>query len=366
MVKKKKIILYFSGDFAGGAEYMMLNLAPMLKRHEYEPIYVLSGQGEVYELLDDVPNVYQLKVKSYLNKFWPFPYLLNCLKLFFLIKKTNADLILVEGKPLTQVSTISAILAGIPCISYVHFPPGEYEVKRMFYHFSTKIMLCCDALKSYFIGNSKIDKEQLVSLPNYVDNKKFKLSRLADTEDELVTIVLVGHLSKVKGQECLIEATKKLIDQSCKIKILFAGKDNSEDLKNENRLKKITKGLGLENEIVFLGKVSNVSEVLESSDIFVLPSYKEGMPLVILEAMAAGLPVIASTADGNKDAVVDNETGFLIEAGDVDGLVKKLKLLIDNRNLRVSMGEAGRKRVSENFTPEVYESKLINIINKLV
>ena len=124
--------------------------------------------------------------------------------------------------------------------------------------------------------------------------------------------------------------------------------------------------LNLESKVNVLGKVDNVVEFYRESDIFLLPSLQEGLPLVVLEAMACGLPVVASSVDGTPEAVLHGETGFLVDVRsgkvDLEKLRKCIKKLLDDKTLRASMGDKGRERVVKEFSKEGYEKQLIEFL----
>ncbi|WP_022798878.1 glycosyltransferase family 4 protein [Thermus islandicus] len=129
----------------------------------------------------------------------------------------------------------------------------------------------------------------------------------------------------------------------------------------------LARALGLAERVRFLGARRDVAEVLAQAQVFVLATHWEGLPLSVLEAMRAGLPVVATDVGGVGEAVVEGNTGFLVGRGDEVGLRRKLSLLLENPSLRASMGEAGRRRYEEAFTLErmlletwrVYEDVLV-------
>ena len=108
--------------------------------------------------------------------------------------------------------------------------------------------------------------------------------------------------------------------------------------------------LGIEENVKFLGLRQDVPELLQELDIFVLPSLSEGLPLSVLEAMAAGKPVVATDVGGIREAVIDEHTGFLVPAEDPQALSEKILCLLRDRELASRFGEAGRKRVEQVFS----------------
>ena len=111
---------------------------------------------------------------------------------------------------------------------------------------------------------------------------------------------------------------------------------------------------------------TELNEFYNRSKIFVLVSLEEGMPKVILEAMACRLPVVATNICGNKDAVVDGKTGFLIAPKKPEGLAEKIKILLKKGDLREKMGKQGRERVEKYFTWENVARQTLDVYEKIL
>ncbi|WP_297853548.1 glycosyltransferase [Meiothermus sp.] len=124
--------------------------------------------------------------------------------------------------------------------------------------------------------------------------------------------------------------------------------------------------LGIRNRVHFVGARTDVAERLAQAHIFVLTSNYEAFPLSILEAMRAGLPVVASNVGGVAEAVIDGETGFLVPRGDLQALRSRLAQLIDNPQLRRQMGMAGRARYEAHFTLEQMLDKILAVYEKVL
>ncbi len=105
---------------------------------------------------------------------------------------------------------------------------------------------------------------------------------------------------------------------------------------------------------------------LQNADIFVLPTKNEAFPLVILEAMQFGLPVVSTLEGGIPEMVIDNDTGLLVDPGDTMKLAEKIAILLDNKNLRAEMGRKGLDRFTNNYTLDKFETNMINTFNKIL
>jgi phosphatidyl-myo-inositol dimannoside synthase len=133
------------------------------------------------------------------------------------------------------------------------------------------------------------------------------------------------------------------------------------------RLREIAANLRMEQRVKFLGGVDDATlmEAYRACDVFVLPSAKEGFGLVFAEAMAAGKPVVAAKAGAAREVIDDNQSGILVDYGDVDGLAKALTSLLSDNELRQRMGQAARRSVEMKFRFETYVDRLSGLIGEL-
>jgi len=193
------------------------------------------------------------------------------------------------------------------------------------------------------IANSKGLKElALETLPNLdigiiangIDTKDFEPNYSIKNEE--MNVLCVARLIERKGIKYLIEAVYKL--KSEKIKLTLVGEGNQ-----ESELKKLVRELDLEDVVTFRGHVSHekISEVYKDSDIFVLPSLNEGMSNALLEAMAAGLPVIVTDTGGTSELIDGN--GFIIGKNKSNDIVEVLRLVIEQSDFLKTMGEKSRE-----------------------
>ena len=179
-------------------------------------------------------------------------------------------------------------------------------------------------------------------IPNGVDLDFFKPVHHAGKTTQLL---FVGRVVYQKGLDLLVNALSELIDHDWMLSIVGNGsyKDHLYQLVEKKRLSERIKFQGWCNKEQLL-------PYLSKAHVFVNPSRHEGMPNAVLEAMACGLPVIATRIAGNEDLVQDGKNGFLVETEDVEGLRRVLQVLINNRNLCEKMGSASRKLVKEQFS----------------
>jgi glycosyltransferase involved in cell wall biosynthesis len=165
--------------------------------------------------------------------------------------------------------------------------------------------------------------------------------------DDALVVSVIANLIAYKGHRDLLVALALIKDKlPAPWRLLGIGRDDGIGAE----LKASAQTLGIADNILWLGERSDVEELLAASDIFVLPSHQEGFSNALLEAMAARLPVVATAIGGNRDAVVENETGFLVPPRDPRALAAAILSLADNPDLRHGFGDAGRRRVEQHFS----------------
>ena len=186
-----------------------------------------------------------------------------------------------------------------------------------------------------FYRRSEVEKEAI--------NREYELP-----PDKLI-ITCVANLRLPKGHEYLIRALHELKNKGQDFLALLVG-----DGPLRGKLEELVRELGLEEQVRFPGSKDpeNIPGILAITDIFVLPSLWEGLPTAIIEAMAAGCPVVATAVAGTPEVVLDGETGFLVSPRDPQALAQKIRLLLQDHALRRKMGEAGAKRAKAYFSIE--------------
>lgn len=168
------------------------------------------------------------------------------------------------------------------------------------------------------------------------------------------TILFLGHLNRGKGIYDLIEAGSLLVRQGMQVRIIIGGTGEMEGVATHARK------LGMEQHVNLRGWVerANKDSLLRQATVFALPSYNEGLPMSVLEAMAAGLPVVSTPVGGIPDAITPGAEGLLIAPGDVQGLAGALGDLLNDRARLRQMGERAREKASEVYAADRIVSRL--------
>lgn len=205
--------------------------------------------------------------------------------------------------------------------------------------------------KTEIVAAGLVSPDKVTTIWNGIDTGEIlRRSTLGPSREDLgiapnaVVVITVARLVWFKAIDMLIEAARRLAPRCC-VRFLVVG-----DGVLRPRLEQQIHEAGLTERMSLLGERHDVPGLLALADIFALPSVSEGMPIAIMEAMAIGLPVVATAVDGTPELVVDGETGLLVPARDPAAMAAALGRLIDDPNLRRELGVAGRERVHGSFS----------------
>ncbi len=208
-----------------------------------------------------------------------------------------------------------------------------------------------------------VEERKVRIIPNGVDVEKFKPTDAKASKHEFnlgnePTVLFVGSLVPRKGLPYLVEAAKKVVKQQANTKFVIVG-----DGPLRKQLDESLNNARLMDNFMFLGnlKEDQLSAIYSAADVFVLPSIQEGQGIVLLEAQACGIPVVAFGEGGVYEAVRDKETGFLVDLGNSGGLADELLKLLGDDALRKKMGAAGRRFVTENFTWDLCAQRMLGV-----
>jgi glycosyltransferase involved in cell wall biosynthesis len=200
-----------------------------------------------------------------------------------------------------------------------------------------------------------IPRRKLHVIPNAVDAGRFAAGVGEPVRRELEPgdrslVLAVGRLHEQKGHDVLLRAAADVTD-AC---FALAG-----DGPERARLERLAAELGIADRVRFLGTRNDVPDLLAAADVVVLPSRYEGLPLSLLEAMAAGVPVVASRIPGNDELVEDRRTGVLVAPGDAAALAEALRQLLADPARRAALAEQGRKQVADRYTARAVADRVM-------
>jgi glycosyltransferase involved in cell wall biosynthesis len=352
-------ILHLTPGLAlGGAERMLLALVRDLDKEKYNiKVCCWRGKRELKKAVEEAgAEVIDLRQES-------GNILKVSLKLRKVIKNNNIQLIhsylfdadlcaFLAGK----TTGVPIIVSTVPSFTFLRSKKHQLRYKVLSLFFDTFIPIS-EAISQYMIKNCKITSRKVTVVhPGFLD----KFSNPNDEEETKglrkefgltgtdIVIGTVARLDPRKGYNYLLESAAKISKIYPRVRFIFAGVG---ELKAE--LEELVKKLDISEKIIFAGNVKSIPDFLGLLDIFVLPSLDEGFGIVVLEAMTAGLPVVASKVGGIPEIINENETGFLVEPANPEALAQAIIKLIDDKELRVRMGDLAKAEVKKFSSKEM-------------
>ena len=242
-------------------------------------------------------------------------------------------------------------LAGVPTIISSERTMGqEGSVRRLLNRVTGRLadrIICVSQNVADFAAKEiGLPADRLVVIPNGIDTSVFRPALAPSTKATgQLTIGYVGRLQKVKGVHFLIDAFARLVSEYPHLQLQLVG-DGSE----RAALAQQAQALGVSDNIHFLGIRADMPALYPTFDLFVLPSLWEGMPNVALEAMACGVPVIATNTGGTPEVVQTGRSGILVAPGDVTALYEAMAMLIADAEMQCRLAQAGRRFVEQTFS----------------
>ena len=368
-------------DF-GGAEKVVLSLIKNITCELFELVPIIFTKPSLInnifskELDKTSKRYHTIFVNSYKIKY--LNPLVNIIETYKLLKKDNLNLIHTHGYRADVIGISLAKLMGLPVVSTCHgFISNDInlalynKLDRFVLRFAHKIIAVSIGIKNDLI-RSGINESHLLMIQNavevnsnlelFIQNRRNKRQEYNLTEKEFV-IGYIGRLSEEKGVKYLIEATSMLNDLNRFIRVLIIGEGPQ-----KKELEDLVKKVNMEDKIFFVGFQSDIENWLPAIDVFVLPSLTEGTPMSLLEAMANGIPVVASAVGGVPQVVDSGKNGILVAPGKPEEIVDAVNRLYQDETLRKTVHEEGKKTIELKFNASKWikqiEAEYLKIIQK--
>jgi glycosyltransferase involved in cell wall biosynthesis len=376
-------------DMGGSAQNTLLSCRELCEKYEIILVHGLSHESGMTDLEKQIVENGVEKAKKNGVKVKALPSMVRSIRpvkdfkalisLIRLIFKEKPDIVHTHSSKGGILGRMAARIAGVPHIIhtphghvfYGHFGPFASKifvrVERIFSRFTDRMVALTDGEKNDYINLSVCSPEKLLKIHSGVDVNKFmqangnrveKRRSLGLDQNEAV-IGFVGWLLPIKGPDYLLKAMDYVWQGHPEASLVLVGKgDMDVDLRAE-ALKKNANG-----KVKFLGWREDIDEIVPLFDMLVLPSLNEGMGRVLVEAMAAGKPVVASRVGGIPDLVRHGETGYLVPPADEKALADSIKKLLDDPGNAWEMGQQGKK-LCQQFSLEAMIEKLDDLYSSL-
>jgi glycosyltransferase involved in cell wall biosynthesis len=346
---KPRLLILITLAEVGGAQTAIALLVPGLF-DEFDVSVAAHGPGPLRAAVEAAGASYVplAHVRRPLN---PYVDLLGFLELMRLIRRLRPDVVHANSSKAGALGRLAARLSRVQaCVFTAHgwafqAQSGSWAAKaylmidRVLAHLGVTIVCVSESDRAIGLRAGTCRAERTVVLRNAV-----VISPQRELPGSPTPVVLtVARFQTPKDFGTLFRALAALDSGSFHAQVAGDGPDRA-------AVEQLRETLGLQAAVELLGTSDDVPALLADADIFVLSSRSEGLPLSILEAMARGLPVVATAVGGIVELVDDGVTGFLVEPGDVDGMAAAIRRLVADPSLRMELGEGGRSRVADEFS----------------
>ena len=352
-----------------------------MDRQVYEVELACAPGGRLIDLVQDSG----MEVRIFRNLVQPLsPYrdLRAAMDLFLFLRKNPCHVVHTHNSKAGFVGRLAAAMARVPVIVHtVHgFAFHDQEprwrqvlflnLERLASHWCQKMIFISQPLLDWGLKEHIVPREKTVKIYSGIRlehfhpvdrDEKNRIREKWKLRPEEAVIGIVSKLWEGKGHATLIEAVKELTKDIKDVRLVIVGEGYLQD-----ELVKQVARLGLGDRVLFTGFQMDVSEIIATFDVAVLPSFFEGMGRVILEAMAMAKPVVASRVGGIPDLVEDGRNGFLVQPGDAKALAAAIKRLLIDKELAGEMGSRGRKMVDEKFSSDIMVRSIDEVYRHLL
>lgn len=366
---KNILFINYGENWIRGQELCLINLLKNIDTSKYTPTAICNslllekelGRLGITTYLVNIPQI------SYEGKYSKFE-LLACVRtfLFFrsVIRKHRIDLIYSNAGLPSQLGYPLAKLHSIPLVTHIHSPYTKRYAWMWLFKFADRVIFVSNITRQYM--EKKVTFKSSVMIHNGVDIEKFKPAGIRDIsfrrslgiDDNDIVIGQVGSLIHRKGVDVLLKSFAELRGRYPHLKMILAG-----DGPEKDAFMRMSGELDIADKVKFVGNVNNSEEFYANIfDINVLASREEALPLTLLEGAACGLPNVGARAGGICEIIEDGVTGYLFEKEDIKQLTRRLAVLVENQELRKSMGRAGRERIARDFNLKRYSDRIEEVI----
>jgi glycosyltransferase involved in cell wall biosynthesis len=331
----------------GGGERHLADLANSLARRGHNVFAAVVPGSQLIAGLHSVPseNIQEMRLANSLDLF-------AALRLAEIVKTNSIDVIhahLARDYPLAAIASLRSGNTPFVLTRHVLFPVNKVHKKIL--SRTARVIAVSGAVANSLKRQRIFPVEKIVTIHNGIDIKRFKAIKKARTDAPL-TVGIIGHIAPIKGQDLFVQAAAQIARQREDVEFVIVGEDKSRKGENRAALERLIDQLGVTGRVHLAGWQEDVRRSLSLFDIFVSASRSEPFGLVILEAMASGVPVVATASEGAVEILEDGVTGSIVPLEDVDGLARAIDALIADAALRRQFTDRALAAVNDRFSLE--------------
>lgn len=359
-----RILQVSSATTIGGGEVHVIDLCQALQQRGHDvQLAARPGSPLVERLVSRSVPCHHLPLRNSLD-------IDSAVRLSHLIQQHQIDIVHGHVARDYLVCALARRLAGRSqlVLTRHHYLPikGHWGYRKMFRQVG-KVIAVSESVRRGLMTSLDLTPDQVITIPNWVNLDDYRerpdslRARARFGVRQPLVVGMVGQMTPAKGQEEFIRAAALVASWRDDVAFLVAGEEEERGLRFTERLRQLIGELSVSDRVHFLGRVEDLPWLFAALTVLVLPSWQEAFSIVLIQAMAAGLPVIASDVGGPAEIVTHGVTGLLVPPRRVEALAQAINRLLDDPDLRRRLGVAARKEVVIRFERE----KVINQIESV-
>lgn len=330
----------------GGVETGTVDFAKYLVNQGHRSVVVSSGGGLVADLEKDGSRHYQLPVA----KKNIFTVIASIKKLKKIIEAENIDIVHARSRVPAWIAYFATRKTRATLITTCHGYYSAHLFSRPM-GWGKRVIAISEVIARHMVIDFKVPPEIIRVIPRSVDLSKFQIARAVKSDQAPKVITMIGRITPLKGHPYFLKAMAQVVRRYPNVKIQIIGDAPVKKKAYKAELLLLTKRLGLSERVEFLGNRRDVPQLLAQSDCLVLSTItQEAFGRVILEAQAAGVPVVATRVGGVVEIIDDEKTGLLVMPKDTEGMAKAVLRLLTDQPLAQRLVDASQKRIDERYT----------------
>lgn len=350
-----KILQICSARQLGGGERHFADLANSLAERGHDVYAVIIPNSPLIPEFRSLPkeNILEVRMRNSLDVF-------GALKLASIVREFEIEIIhahVARDYPLAAFASERSGNTPFVLTRHVLFPIKK--IHRITLGRAERIIAVSKAVAEALREQRIFDPTKIVTIYNGIDTKRFaregshpNLSKAFTGINAPLLVGMVGHIAPIKGQEDFIRAAAIIASRRDDVDFVIIGEDKSRRGENRVAIETLIAGLDLATRVNLVGWQDDVSDILHELDVFVSPSRSEPFGLAILEAMASGVPVVASASEGALEIVEDGVTGRLVPIGEHELLAEAITTLLDDPATRECLSVNALQAVNQRFSLE--------------
>jgi len=328
----------------GGVETGTVDFAKYLVEHGHQSVVVSNGGILVDQLVKNGSRHYSLPVhqKSLLT-FW------SCVrKLEEIIRQEQIDIVHARSRVPAWIAYFACRRAKTAFITTCHGYYSNHFFSRVM-GFSKLVIVISEAIGRHMVHDFHVPPENIRHIPRSVDVSKFNVPR--KTDNSYPVIAIVGRITPIKGHEYFLKSMVKVVRSKPFCKICIIGDAPADKPEYRQELEVLARRMGLRNKVEFLGNRGDIPQLLAQVDVMVLSTVtQEAFGRVIIEAQAAGVPVVATRVGGVIEVIEHEKTGLLVQAKDTEAMADAVLRLINEPRFAQSLVEGARRKIADKYT----------------